>query len=319
MHVLHCIDLDAAIAFFTDTQGYRLDMIMPADDPRIAEVSRDGESLRLEVEPAQPAKSATVDAPQFTLTRVSADDSWIVGRAGMHYRDLIPSRLGGRYIASHIRIPVGGPVADYVHFHQVCFQMIYCVRGWVRVVYEDQGEPFVLRAGDCVLQPPTIRHRVIEASDNLEVIEIGAPAEHATFREHDIALPTAAFQPDRRFAGQRFVRHVAADAAWHKDPVSRMAFRDTGIADASGGVASVRVLRALQPRDADGNEAATRVHQQGLLFFYLLEGELEVAGDSIGTHLLSAGDSCVIPRGAPYSFFPIGSCQILEVAVAAEE
>ena len=37
----------------------------------------------------------------------------------MLYRDLIPSRLGGRYIASHITIAEGGPVADWVHFHRI--------------------------------------------------------------------------------------------------------------------------------------------------------------------------------------------------------
>jgi hypothetical protein len=62
----------------------------------------------------------------------------------MHYRDLLPSRQGGRFIASHIRIPDGGPVADDVHHHDVRFQLIHCVAGWVRLVYEDQGEPFVL-------------------------------------------------------------------------------------------------------------------------------------------------------------------------------
>ena len=53
----------------------------------------------------------------------------------------------------------GGPVPDWVHFHKVRFQLIYCWHGWVRVVYEDQGDPFVLQAGDCVIQPPQIRHR----------------------------------------------------------------------------------------------------------------------------------------------------------------
>jgi hypothetical protein len=48
----------------------------------------------------------------------------------MQYRDLLPSRLGGRYIASHIRIPDGGPVPDYVHYHRVRFQMIFCKAGW---------------------------------------------------------------------------------------------------------------------------------------------------------------------------------------------
>ena len=93
----------------------------------------------------------------------------------MLYRDLIPGRLGGRYIASHISIPEGGPVADWVHFHRIALQMIYVRRGWVRVVYEDQGEPFVMREGDLVLQPPEIRHRVLESSAGLEVVEISAP------------------------------------------------------------------------------------------------------------------------------------------------
>ena len=66
--------------------------------------------------------------------------------------------------------------------------MIYVRRGWVRVVYEDQGEPFVMREGDLVLQPPAIRHRVLESSPGLEVIEIGAPAVHATFADHEMEL-----------------------------------------------------------------------------------------------------------------------------------
>jgi quercetin dioxygenase-like cupin family protein len=128
----------------------------------------------------------------------------------MRYRDLVPGRLGGRLIASHIEIPAGGEVPDYVHFHDIEFQMIFCAAGWVRLVYEDQGEPFVLRAGDCVLQPPLIRHRVLEASAGLEVIEIGGPAEHLTRREHRLELPTTTVHDDRDFRGQRFVRHVEA-------------------------------------------------------------------------------------------------------------
>ena len=34
----------------------------------------------------------------------------------------------------------------------------------------------MLRAGDFVTQPPTIRHRVLECSDGLEVLEVGSPA-----------------------------------------------------------------------------------------------------------------------------------------------
>ena len=129
------------------------------------------------------------------LTRLDAAASWGVGRAGMRYRDLIPNRQGGRFIASHISIPDGGPVPDYVHFHKVRFQMIFCYRGWVKVVYEDQGPPFVLQAGDCVLQPPRIRHRVLEASPGLEVVEIGCPADHETRADLVMELPTGRVEP----------------------------------------------------------------------------------------------------------------------------
>ena len=100
----------------------------------------------------------------LTVQKAGVRSNWGIGRAGMHYRDLIPDRLGGRYIASHIRILKGGPVPDYVHHHHILFQLIYCYKGWVRVVYEDQGVPFLMHPGDCVLQPPHIRHQVLELS-----------------------------------------------------------------------------------------------------------------------------------------------------------
>ena len=159
----------------------------------------------------------------------------------MRYRDLIPGRLSGRYIASHIEIPDGGEVPDYVHFHDVVFQMIFCAAGWVRVVYEDQGEPFVLRAGDCVLQPPLIRHRVLEASPGLEVIEIGCPAEHLTRRDHRLDLPTSPRRPTRDFSGQRFVHHVAAGAPTAPWRGTDLPCRDTGIGAATDGLAKVVV------------------------------------------------------------------------------
>ena len=148
----------------------------------------------------------------------------------MQYRDLIPGRLGGQFIASHIRIPDGGETPDYVHYHKVRFQMIYCKTGWVRVVYEDQGPPFILEAGDCVLQPPEIRHRVLESSAGLEVIEISSPAIHETWADHELILPTSQHLPERIFNGQKFVRHQAKTAEWKPSRYEGFEERDTGIA-----------------------------------------------------------------------------------------
>src|SRR5262249_14415839 len=117
----------------------------------------------------------SIDLPnrEFVISRLnSTNDVWYVGRAGMEYRDLIPGRLGGRFIASHIRIPGGGETQDYVHYHKALFQMIYCKAGWARVVYEDQGPPFALEAGDCVFPPPGVCPPVAGFSARLVVIHV---------------------------------------------------------------------------------------------------------------------------------------------------
>lgn len=213
-------DLDAAIASH-EAEGYRLLTISPADDPRRADMDGPG-AIRL---------VRRADAPPAT------------GRAGMIYRDLIPDRLGGSVIASHITIPVGGPVPDYVHHHDITFQMIFCHAGWVRVVYEDQGPPFVMEAGDCVLQPPGIRHRVLASGDGLEVVEVGSPAEHDTHRDHELELPTPDLVADRDFGGQRFVRHVHSDTRWRAAPDEGWEVQEFGLAEATGGIADARLAR----------------------------------------------------------------------------
>lgn len=185
--------------------------------------------------------------------------TWGLGRAGMRYPDLISDRQGGRFIASLIHIPNGGPVPDYVHYHKIRFHMIYCYRRWVRVVYENQGESFVMNAGDCVLQPPRIRHRVLESSDDLEVIEIGCPAKHETIADHDIALPTATLRPDRHFGGQRFVRHVAESAQWRAWHHVGYEYRDVGIESATNGLARVRVVRPATDVMAIGARSESHV------------------------------------------------------------
>jgi hypothetical protein len=47
------------------------------------------------------------------VRRLKDNTPWVIGRAGMRYRDLIPGRLGGSIIASHIRILDAGPVPTW--------------------------------------------------------------------------------------------------------------------------------------------------------------------------------------------------------------
>ena len=347
--VIRCRDLDANLAFFTDVAGFRIDRISPADSPREVDLGGHGIGLRLLVADVDEAGIITVDptpgaettlspgshtAPngtviEFTeprpavvvppgdqvleISRLADSTDFASGRAGMGYRDLVPNRVGGRFIASHIRIAEGGPVPDYVHFHKIRFQMIYCYKGWVRVVYEDQGAPFVLRPGDCVLQPPEIRHRVLESSPGLEVIEIGCPAEHDTFADHTVALPTRTVDPDRDFGGQRFVRHVADGARWVPSTLPGFEHRDIGIGVATGGLAGARVHR---PLGAARWDAALR-HDGEFLFVFVLQGKLTLR---IGPshELLEAGDSAVIPAGSAFELEASTDAERLEVTLPAD-
>ena len=315
-------DLAADLHFFTGLLQMRLDMIAPADNPQVAVVSGHGLRLRLqcgapdapgairlltdqpevfadrvmiapngtrvEVEALYPPLTVPQTAHAFGVRRLADQAPWVIGRAGMHYRDLIPSRLGGAIIASHIRIPDGGPVPDMVHFHKVGFQLIFCVAGWVDVVYEDQGPPIRLCAGDCFIQPPEIRHRVLKASDGLEVIEIGVPAEHVTEIDHQMVLPTPHHRPDREWQGQRFVHNVEAGAPWRPARIPGFAARDTTINAATKGVASVMVLRPV-------GAAAVTAHDTDILFSYVMRGEMTLTGQGTDPLHLTRGDAFVIP------------------------
>jgi quercetin dioxygenase-like cupin family protein len=328
----------------------RLDAIYPADDPRVGVFSGHGVRLRIEKGAAEApgtlrlrmddpdrfaariaggARSLTApngtrieiaerDPPlvvpptahSFVVRRLADKAPWIVGRAGMHYRDLIPDRLGGSIIASHIRIPDGGPVPDMVHYHRVGFQLIFCIKGWVDVVYEDQGPKRRLHAGDCFIQPPEIRHRVLEASDGIEVIEIGVPADHITEIEHALDLPTPDLRPDREWEGQRFVHNLASDAEWRPFRIPGLVCRDTTINDATRGVASVEVVRR-----GEGRIPAVR-HDGDILFGFLMAGAMTLEGEGREATPLEPGDAFVIPPGLATRYAdPSAEMELLEVSL----
>ncbi len=337
------------IPFFTKVLGMQMDMIYPADDPAVAVFSGHGLRVRIQTGAAEPPGTLRIltDDPDgfaggarlltapngtrieidelnpplvmpetvhgFVVRRLADQAPWVIGRAGMHYRDLIPDRLGGSIIASHIRIPDGGPVPDMVHFHTVGFQLIFCYKGWVDLVYEDQGEPFRLHAGCCVIQPPEIRHRVLFASDNIEVIEIGVPAEHVTTIDHEMELPNGPPDPSRRFQEQRFVHHKVDDAAWTPFRLAGFEARDSGISEGTNGIAGVQVARR-----STGKTRAS-VHDSDILFTFVMEGTMRLEAEGRDPFLLAPGDAFVIPPGMAVRYAdPSEDLELLEVSLPGQ-
>ena len=336
------------LPFFIRKLGMRLDTIFPADDPAVAVLS--GHGIRLRLERGAPEQPGTIRiltrspeefldgerelvAPNgtrveidyinppmtipetehaFVVRRLKDKAPWIIGRAGMRYRDLIPSRLGGSIIASHIRIPDGGPVPDMVHYHTVGFQLIFCYKGWVDILYEDQGEPIRLNAGDCLIQPPEIRHRVIYASDSIEVIEIGVPAQHVTTIDHEMKLPNG-YSPGKEYNGQQFVLHIKETAEWTPFRLPAFTCRDTGINRGTRGVAGVQVACF------DGGETAWSSNDADIHFTFVMEGGFVLEGEGEEPSELTAGDAFVLPPGMKTRYSNCtGDLELLEIALPGD-
>ena len=332
------------LPFYTRRLGLRLDMIYPADNPEVAVLS--GHGLRLRLQKGAPEAPGTLriltDNPDgfadgariltapngtrieidalnppmilprtehaFVVRRLADQAPWVIGRAGMEYRDLIPSRLGGAMIASHIRVP-DGPVPDMVHFHKVGFQLIFCVAGWVDVLYEDQGGIRRIHAGDCFIQPPGIRHKVLH-SEGVQVVEIGVPAEHVTEIDHEMTLPTPHYRPDREWEGQRFVHDIGREGVFSPFRLPGFEARDTTINAATKGVASVMVARPT------GAPVAWTRHQGDILFTFVMSGAMTLEGEGKEPFRLSPGDAFVIPPGMATRYAePSGDLELLEVSL----
>jgi len=101
-------------------------------------------------------------------------------RAYFEYRDLgIKRATGGRILAHVIRARPGKAPHGAWHRHEVKAQFVYVLKGWMLLEYEGVGR-VMMKAGSCFYQPPGIRHREIGHSENVEVLEIVAPASFRT-------------------------------------------------------------------------------------------------------------------------------------------
>ena len=112
-------------------------------------------------------------------------------RQYFEYRNLgYADATGDKFGVNVIRAIPGEHPHGKWHIHELDFQFVYVLKGWVEFEYEDVG--FVrLEAGDTVMQPPRVRHREFRHSDDVEILELTSPAEFAT---HDVEAPKAAAQ-----------------------------------------------------------------------------------------------------------------------------
>jgi len=103
-------------------------------------------------------------------------------RAYAQYRDLgIADATGGLARAHVIRLigPCNPEEVSKLHFHDVDFQMVYVLKGWVKTYMDGQGEN-LMKEGSSWTQPPRIRHLIMDYSDDVELLEVILPADFKT-------------------------------------------------------------------------------------------------------------------------------------------
>jgi mannose-6-phosphate isomerase-like protein (cupin superfamily) len=103
-------------------------------------------------------------------------------RAYAKYRDLgISAATHGLAQAHVIRLqgPCDPAEVSKLHYHDVEFQMVYVLKGWVKTYMDGQGE-ILMKEGSAWTQPPKIKHMILDYSDDVELLEVILPAEFRT-------------------------------------------------------------------------------------------------------------------------------------------
>ena len=153
---------------------------MPKMQPRTSK--RSGQKSTAAASRAK-LKAKAQPKQRFNVNHFRAEDFRADGlRSYAQYRDLGMSKATNGLLQAHVirLIPPCDPaVVSKRHFHDVDVQMIYVLKGWIRSEFEGQGE-VTMGQGAAWLQPPRIKHTVLDYSDDCELLEIILPAEFET-------------------------------------------------------------------------------------------------------------------------------------------
>ena len=120
---------------------------------------------------------------QVAISHLREEDFKTDGlRAYAAYRDLgIADATHGLARAHVIRLlpPCNPQEVSKLHTHDVEFQMVYVLNGWVKTYIDGVGET-LMKQGSAWTQPPKIKHMILDYSDDVELLEVILPADFKT-------------------------------------------------------------------------------------------------------------------------------------------
>ena len=158
----------------------------PARKPSVkssaAKSSATKSTARKKIKPRAAAKRAR-PKQRIVISHLREEDFKTDGlRAYARYRDLgIAHATHGLAQAHVIRLigPCNPDEVSKLHFHDIEFQLVYVLKGWVKTYLEGPGET-LMKQGSCWTQPSRIKHLIMDYSDDVELLEVILPAEFKT-------------------------------------------------------------------------------------------------------------------------------------------
>lgn len=132
---------------------------------------------------AQPSAKRVRPKQRIAVSHYRDEDFKADGlRAYAKYRDLGVAEASQGLARAHV-IRLIGPCdpaeVSKLHFHDVDFQMVYVLKGWVKTYMEGQGETLMME-GTSWTQPPRVKHLIMDYSDDVELLEVILPADFKT-------------------------------------------------------------------------------------------------------------------------------------------
>ena len=128
------------------------------------------------------AKTQPRAKQRFTVSHHNEADFDAGLRRYAKYRDLGISAATNGLVQAHVVqfVPPCRPEeVSKLHYHDVEFQMVYVLKGSIKTELEGQGA-ITMREGSCWIQPPRVKHKVLDYSDDCQVLEIVLPADFKT-------------------------------------------------------------------------------------------------------------------------------------------
>jgi quercetin dioxygenase-like cupin family protein len=122
----------------------------------------------------------------FHMSHLNGDQDFIVGAGLRSYakvRDLGFAAATNGLAQAHVNRrakPFNAKDVSIPHFHDVLFHMVYVLKGHAKCEFEGYGVCEV-REGSCWIQPPGIKHVILDYSDDYEIFEVILPAQYDTF------------------------------------------------------------------------------------------------------------------------------------------